>query len=139
MLRAIVRHSLGYPWLVIVAATALGGAGVISLQHANYDVFPNFAPPIISIDTLVPGLAPEDVESLVTTPIEDAVNGVPGLAKLRSQSVTGLRPSAAAPISTATGNGSPSASPRRHDCCQRGRARSWCRHSRRPAPCSTSG
>jgi CzcA family heavy metal efflux pump len=90
MLRTIIRHSLGYPWLVIVAAVALGGAGVISLQRANYDVFPNFAPPIVTIDTLLSGLAPEDVETLVTTPIEDAVNGVPGLAKLRSQSVAGL-------------------------------------------------
>ncbi len=90
MLRAIVWHSLGYPWLVIAAALALGGAGLVSLQRANYDVFPNFAPPIVSIDTLVPGLAPEDVETLVTKPIEDAVNGVPGLAKLRSQSVAGL-------------------------------------------------
>ncbi len=90
MLRVIVRHSLRFPWLVIAAALALGGAGVISLLRADYDVFPNFAPPIVSVDTLVPGLAPKDVEALVTTPIEDAVNGVPELAKLRSQSVAGL-------------------------------------------------
>ena len=90
MLRSIVKHSLAYPWLVTLATVMLGGAGVNSLMRANYDVFPKFAPPIVSIDTLVPGLAPQDVETLVTTPIENAVNGVPGLAKLRSQSVSGL-------------------------------------------------
>ena len=90
MLRAIVRHSLAYPWIVGLVVLALGGAGVISLQHANYDVFPNFAPPIVTVDTLNPGLAAEDVATLVTTPIENAMAGVPGLATLRSQSVAGL-------------------------------------------------
>ncbi|HEV2303730.1 MAG TPA: efflux RND transporter permease subunit [Stellaceae bacterium] len=90
MLRAIVRHSLRYPWLVVFAVLALGGAGVVSLLRADFDVFPNFAPPIVAVSTTVPGLAPGDVETLVTTPIEDAVDGVPGLAKMRSQSVAGL-------------------------------------------------
>src|SRR5579863_7390776 len=90
MLRAIVRDSLRHPWLVVFAVLALGGAGIDSLLHANLDVFPNFAPPIVVVNTTVPGLAPNDVETLVTTPIEDAVDGVPGLAKMRSQSVAGL-------------------------------------------------
>ena len=90
MLRAIVRHSLRYPWLVVFAAIALGGAGINSLLRANFDVFPNFAPPIVAVNTTVPGLAPNDVETLVTTPIEYAVDGVPGLAKMRSLSVAGL-------------------------------------------------
>jgi CzcA family heavy metal efflux pump len=90
MLRALVRYSLAYPWLVLLAALAVGGAGTMALMRANYDVFPNFAPPIVTIDTFAPGLAPEDVETLATTPIEDAIIGVPGLAKLRSQSITGL-------------------------------------------------
>ena len=90
MLRAVVRLSVTYPWLVTLAALALGGAGIVALLRANYDVFPNFAPPIVTIDTFAPGLAPDDVETLATTPVEDAVIGVPGLAKLRSQSITGL-------------------------------------------------
>jgi CzcA family heavy metal efflux pump len=90
MLRAIVRHSLAYPWLVIVAALALGGAGALALRTADYDVFPEFAPPTVTLDTTVTGLAPKDVETLVTTPLEHAIDGVPGLAKLRSQSVAGL-------------------------------------------------
>ena len=90
MLQTVVRHSLRYPWLVVLVAVVLGGAGLISLQHANYDVFPNFSPPIVRIDTIVPGLAAGDVETMVTTPVEDAINGIPGLSKLRSQSVAGL-------------------------------------------------
>jgi CzcA family heavy metal efflux pump len=90
MLRAIVRYSLLYPWLVTFAALALTVAGALALRTANYDVFPEFAAPSVTIDTTVAGLAPEDVEALVTTPIENAVIGVPGLEKLRSQSLAGL-------------------------------------------------
>ena len=54
------------------------------------DVFPEFAPPMVEIQTEAPGLSTEEVESLVTVPIETAVNGVPGLMTLRSKSVLGL-------------------------------------------------
>jgi CzcA family heavy metal efflux pump len=90
MLRAVVRFSLVYPWLVTFAALAIGLAGAFSLWRADYDVFPEFAPPIVTVDTIDTGLAAQDVATLVTTPIEDAVSGAPGLAKLRSQSVAGL-------------------------------------------------
>src|SRR5579875_2694950 len=90
MLRAIVRSSLAYPWLVTCAALALGIAGALALRTADYDVFPEFAPPTLTVETTASGLAPEDVEALVTTPLEDAVIGVPGLARLRSQSLAGM-------------------------------------------------
>ena len=90
MLRALVRNSIAYPWLVLLASLAVAGGGVMALTGANYDVFPNFAPPIVTVDTFAPGLAAKDVETLATTPIEATVIGVPGLTKLRSQSVTGL-------------------------------------------------
>jgi CzcA family heavy metal efflux pump len=90
MLRAIVRLCLRFPWPTLFVVLGLALAGAAALVNANYDVFPNFAPPIITIYTTVPGLAPRDVASLVTTPIEDAVIGVPGLATLRSQSVAGV-------------------------------------------------
>src|SRR5579863_4135000 len=90
MLQTAVRYSLRYPWLIVFVVVVLAGAGVISLQRANYDVFPNFAPPIVLVDTIVPGLAAGDIETLVTTPVESAIDGVPGLSKLRSQSVAGL-------------------------------------------------
>ncbi|HZU88971.1 MAG TPA: efflux RND transporter permease subunit, partial [Stellaceae bacterium] len=66
MLRAIVRYSLLYPRLVSFAALALGVAGALALRTADYDVFPEFAPPTVTIDTTVTGLAPEDIEALVT-------------------------------------------------------------------------
>src|SRR5262249_22180604 len=64
--------------------------GGYSFGRVNYDVFPEFAPPQVSIQTEAPGFSPEQVEVLVTKPIEDAVNGVNGLAALRSQSIQGL-------------------------------------------------
>ena len=90
MLRAVIRFSLAYPWLVSVAALVIAVAGALSLRRADYDVFPEFALPIVTVDTIDAGLAAQDVATLVTTPIEDAVSGAPSLAKLRSQSVAGL-------------------------------------------------
>ena len=60
------------------------------LQSRALDVFPEFAPPQVSIQTEAPGLSPEQVEILVTKPIEDAINGVEGIAAVRSQSIQGL-------------------------------------------------
>ncbi len=90
MLRTIVRFSLRFPWLPLLAAAALAIAGVLALFHADYDVFPEFAAPIVAVYTAVPGLGPRDIESLVSTPIEDAINGAPGLQSLRSQSIAGV-------------------------------------------------
>src|SRR5204862_5109170 len=53
-------------------------------------VFPEFAPPMVEVQTEAPGLSTEEVEALVTTPLEFAVNGTPGLSTLRSKSVLGL-------------------------------------------------
>ena len=72
MLRAIVRFSLRFPGIIIALACALLGYGVYSLTLARYSVFPEFAPPEVVIQTEAPGLAPEQVEVLVTQPIENA-------------------------------------------------------------------
>jgi Cu/Ag efflux pump CusA len=58
--------------------------------HARLDVFPEFAPPQVQIQTEAPGLAAEQVEALVTQPLESALNGMIGLATLRSRSMQGL-------------------------------------------------
>jgi CzcA family heavy metal efflux pump len=90
MLTALVRHSIRHRGVVIGLALALVvyGAGVVA--NARLDVFPEFAPPQVSIQTEAPGLSPEQVEVLVTKPLEDAVNGVEGIAAVRSQSIQGL-------------------------------------------------
>lgn len=90
MLNRIVHFSLRFRGIVIALACALLGYGLYSLSQARYDVFPEFAPPRVVIQTEAPGLAPEQVEVLVTQPIENAINGVPGIDSLRSGSIQGL-------------------------------------------------
>ena len=62
----------------------------MSVTRAKYDVFPEFAPPQVGIQTEAPGLTAEQVEVLVTQPIENALNGSPGVQSLRSSSIQGL-------------------------------------------------
>ncbi|MHB8941404.1 MAG: efflux RND transporter permease subunit [Desulfobacteria bacterium] len=90
MLNAIVRFSLRFRGAIIALACMLLGYGFYTLLQARYDVFPEFAPPQVVIQTEAPGLAPEQVEVLVTQPIENAINGVPGIESLRSGSIHGI-------------------------------------------------
>lgn len=90
MLTAIVEFSLRFRGVIIALACALLGYGLYTLSQATYDVFPEFAPPQVVIQTEAPGLSPEQVEVLVTQPIENAINGVAGIESLRSGSIQGL-------------------------------------------------
>src|SRR5690349_21283087 len=87
---AVVQFSIRFHGVVIALAFVLAGYGIYSFQYARYDVFPEFAPPQVSIQTEAPGLAPGQVEVLVTQPIENVLNGVEGLRTLRSTSIQGL-------------------------------------------------
>ncbi len=64
--------------------------GTFSALQAQLDVFPDFVPTQVDIQTEAPGFAPEQVEELVTRPVENAINGAPGVATLRSESIPGL-------------------------------------------------
>ncbi len=90
MLRSLVQASLRFRFVVVLAALALIVVGVYSIQHTPLDVFPEFAPPRVEVQTEAPGMSSESVESLVTIPLENAVNGVPQMTVLRSKSVQGL-------------------------------------------------
>jgi len=90
LLAAIVRFALRFRGVVLALALALTGCGLYSFTRAKYDVFPEFAPPVVTIQVEAPGLAPEQVETLVTQPVENAINGVAGIAALRSSSIQGL-------------------------------------------------
>src|SRR5260370_19036880 len=90
MLNAIVRFSIRFGGIAISLACALIVYGILSLSHVPYDVFPEFAPPEVSIQTEAPGLSPEQLEVLVTQPIENAINRVAGIASLRSRSIQRL-------------------------------------------------
>ena len=90
MLQALVSFSVRFRGVVIALACLVLGYGVYITLYSKYDVYPEFAPPRVVVQTEAPGLAPEQVEALVTRPVENAVNGVPGLDTLRSQSIQGL-------------------------------------------------
>lgn len=90
MLTAIVRASLFRPRLVLLAALLLGVYGALTLTRARYDVFPEFVPAQATVQTEAPGLTAEQVEVLVTRPVEDVLNGANGVATVRSESIQGL-------------------------------------------------
>lgn len=90
MLNALVRFSVRFRGVVVALAAAFFVYGLVVVTSAKYDVFPEFAPPQVAIQTEARGFTPEQVEVLVTKPIEDAINGVPGVGVIRSQSIQGL-------------------------------------------------
>ncbi len=90
MLSSIVAVSLRFRGVVAVAAVLVMALGIRETMRASLDVLPNFVPPQVTIQTEIPGLAPEQVEKLVTYPVEAAVSGIAGLAAVRSESIQGL-------------------------------------------------
>jgi CzcA family heavy metal efflux pump len=89
-MRWLVGLSLRNALVVVAVAMLLVVAAVRTLRTTPLDVFPEFAPPLVEVQTEAPGLSTNDVEALVTVPLEAALNGVPGLDRIRSKSVLGL-------------------------------------------------
>ncbi|HKC42853.1 MAG TPA: efflux RND transporter permease subunit [Burkholderiales bacterium] len=90
MIAYIVRRSIRHAGIVVTVASALVVYGFYVLTRANLDVFPEFSPSQVVIQTEAPGFSSELVERQVTQPIESALAGVSGLEALRSQSIGGL-------------------------------------------------
>jgi CzcA family heavy metal efflux pump len=90
MLNAILKWSIVRRWLVVIGAIVVTLLGAYNLTQMPLDVFPDFAPPQVEIQTEAPGLAPEEVEALITLPIESAVNGTPGVETVRSSSAVSI-------------------------------------------------
>lgn len=88
--QSVIAFAVRFRGVVIALACLLTIYGIADLSHARYSVFPEFAPPQATIQTEAAGLSPDQVEKLVTTPIERAINGVPGVTALRSTSIQGL-------------------------------------------------
>jgi CzcA family heavy metal efflux pump len=89
-MRWIVARSLRFRWLAVFGAAAVMVFGFIQTREAPLDVFPEFAPPIVEIQTIALGNSSKEVEELITIPIEDSLNGIAGLDKMRSYSVEQL-------------------------------------------------
>lgn len=90
MLTRLVGFSIEHRGVVIALACVIAAFGIYTAVNAKYDVYPEFSPPQIVVQTEAPGLSPEDVEQLVTRPVEYAMGGVPRLRSTRSQSIQGL-------------------------------------------------
>ncbi len=90
MMRWIVGSSLKFRFLVLAIAVGMMYFGMGQIRNMPVDVFPEFAPPLVEIQTPSLGLSPGEVEALVTVPLEEALAGVPGLAVMRSKSVPQL-------------------------------------------------
>ena len=90
MLNAIVDVSLRYKVLVLVGFLLVIVFGVRAFRAVPVDAFPDVTPVQVNIYTESPGLAAEDVEKLLTFPIETAMAGLPGVEEIRSVSLFGL-------------------------------------------------
>ena len=90
MLQAIVQFSLRFRGVVLTLACLLVAYGGWIAAHAKLDVFPEFVPPTVTVQTEAPGLSPEQVETLVTRPVENAINGLGSQESIRSETIQGL-------------------------------------------------
>lgn len=90
MMSALVRFSIRFSGVIIGLATLVVLYGLYSLTRSNLDVFPEFSPTQIIIQTESPGLSAELVESLVSQPVETSIAGTVGIESMRSQSIPGL-------------------------------------------------
>ena len=90
MMRGIIAASLRFRFIVVAIAAAMMVFGIGQVRSMPVDVFPEFAPPRVEIQTPSLGLSAADVEELVTVPLEEALAGVEGLDVMRSKSVNDL-------------------------------------------------
>ncbi|MDQ6631979.1 MAG: efflux RND transporter permease subunit [Verrucomicrobiota bacterium] len=90
MLNAIVYFSLRFRGVIVALACVLVGYGIYIAARAKLDVFPDFVPPQVVVQTEAPGLSPDQVETLITRPVEASINGLGNMESLRSESIQGL-------------------------------------------------
>jgi CzcA family heavy metal efflux pump len=89
-MRWIVGRSLRYHWIILFVALGVMVLGASEVPGAKVEAFPEFSEPQVQIQTIALGNSTSEVESLITVPIEEALNGIPGLARLQSKSVAQL-------------------------------------------------
>jgi cobalt-zinc-cadmium resistance protein CzcA len=90
MIHRIVQFALNQRFLVLMLSAAIGVAGTLAFQRMPVDAYPDLSPPMVEIVTQWPGHAAEEVERLVTLPLEIEMNGAPRMEVMRSISLYGL-------------------------------------------------
>src|SRR5215216_7952813 len=90
MFDSIIHASLKHPWLVVAAALLLVGVGLFETSRMPLDVLPELSAASVTIVTEANGMAPEEVEKLVTVPLEQSLNGSSGVRRIRSSSAIGI-------------------------------------------------
>ena len=89
-LERLIRFAIRHRWLVVIGAGLLTVLGAVWIATLPVDIFPDLSAPTVTIITEAPGMAPEEIELLVTLPVESAVNGSTGVRRLRSVSADGI-------------------------------------------------
>src|SRR5271166_5595119 len=90
MIHRIVQFALQQRFLILMTTVFIAIGGAVSFQHMPVDAYPDLSPPIVEIITQWPGHAAEEVERLITVPIEIEMNGIPRMTTNRSISLYGL-------------------------------------------------
>src|ERR1700738_3650614 len=90
MVRKLIAWAVESPLIVLIMAACLAAFGAYAFFHVNVEAYPDPAPAIIEVVAQYPGASAEEVERLVTIPLELALAGMPGLTYTRSKSLSGL-------------------------------------------------
>jgi len=128
MAARIITWSLNNRWLVIAIALLVAGVGIFSGKSLNFDAFPDTTPVQVQVNTPAPALVPEEIERLITFPVELAISGIAGLEEVRSVSQFG----ASAVI--ATFQDGTNIYLARQQIAERLNRRAWARYSTTPFP-----
>ncbi|MFH1217282.1 MAG: CusA/CzcA family heavy metal efflux RND transporter [Pseudomonadota bacterium] len=90
MINKLIESALRFPGLVMVALLAVLSLGIYKYQHMPVDAFPDISPVMVPVFAEGHGMAPEEIERLITYPIESAMNGLPGVKQIKSTSAFGM-------------------------------------------------
>src|SRR3990167_3817714 len=90
MLNRIILWAIHHKWTTVIISIVIAGLGVFSLLTMKVDVLPNINKPTVAFFTEGEGLAPEEIERLILTPLESAVSGAPGVERIRGTASFGL-------------------------------------------------
>jgi CzcA family heavy metal efflux pump len=89
-MRRLIQWSIDHHWMIVVMSLLLAGAGFWVARDMPVDVFPDLTAPTVTVLTEGHGMAPDEMESLVTFPIEAAINGASGVRRVRSATAIGI-------------------------------------------------